>query len=237
MGVVLEVSQQDFRSKYTQTHRITRALLDGFFGAIATHLGSLEIGSALEVASAEGFSTERIRPLLPGSARLHASELEGRLVTQARVRNPQVPFVRESIYRLARPSGSFDLVFALEVLEHLERPRAALEELCRVSRRWLIISVPREPIWRILNLARLRYATRLGNTPGHVQHWSSRGFATLVSEFADVRAVLRPLPWTVLLAETGAGSRNFRGNGSRLGSSNHGGGGSRGDSIAIPAIW
>ena len=74
-------------------------------------------------------------------------------------------------------------------------------------RRWLIISVPREPIWRILNLARLRYATSLGNTPGHVQHWSSRRFVALVSEFADVRAVLRPLPWTVLLAHRVSDSR------------------------------
>ena len=76
VGVDLEAPQQDFRSKYTQTDPVTRALLDGFFGAIATHLEGLEIGSALEVASAEGFSTERIGPLLPGSARLHASELE-----------------------------------------------------------------------------------------------------------------------------------------------------------------
>ena len=113
-------------------------------------------------------------------------------------------FPSSAIYRLARPHGSFDLVFALEVLEHLEHPRVALEELCRVSGRWLILSVPREPLWRILNLARLRYATSLGNTPGHVQHWSCRRFADLVSEFADVRAVLRPLPWTVLLAETRA---------------------------------
>ena len=204
MGVDSEASQQDFRSKYTQTNRLTRAMLDGFFAAIAKHLDGLEIGSALEVASAEGFSTERIGSLLPGSARLHASELQGHLVSRARARNPQVPFVRESIYRLARPHGSFDLVFALEVLEHLEHPRVALEELCRVSGRWLILSVPREPLWRILNLARLRYAASLGNTPGHVQHWSCRRFADLVSEFADVRAVLRPLPWTVLLAETRA---------------------------------
>jgi hypothetical protein len=30
--------------------------------------------------------------------------------------------------------------------------------------------VPREPIWRIGNMARGRYLGDLGNTPGHIQH-------------------------------------------------------------------
>ena len=71
--------------------------------------------------------------------------------------------------------------------------------------RWLLVSVPREPIWRILNLARGRYAGALGNTPGHLQHWSSRAFQRFVGMQADVRAVRRPLPWTIVLAEKRAG--------------------------------
>jgi ubiquinone/menaquinone biosynthesis C-methylase UbiE len=38
--------------------------------------------------------------------------------------------------------GSFDAVSALEVLEHMENPEIALDELLRVTRDYIIISVP-----------------------------------------------------------------------------------------------
>ena len=40
--------------------------------------------------------------------------------------------------------------------------------------RALLVSVPREPLWRGLNMARGAYMRDLGNTPGHVNHWSKR---------------------------------------------------------------
>ena len=36
--------------------------------------------------------------------------------------------------------------------------------------------MPREPLWRGLNMARGAYLKDLGNTPGHVNHWSKRSF-------------------------------------------------------------
>ena len=49
------------------------------------------------------------------------------------------------------------------------------------SSRWLLVSVPREPLWRGLNLARGSYLRELGNTPGHLNHWSKRRFASLLA--------------------------------------------------------
>jgi hypothetical protein len=89
----------------------------------------------------------------------------------------------------------------MEVLEHLEDPERGFAEVCRVSKRWVIATVPREPIWRMLNMARLKYVTSLGNTPGHLNHWSARGFRKFVGHFANVHACRTPLPWTVVLAE------------------------------------
>ncbi len=48
---------------------------------------------------------------------------------------------------------AFDLVLAIEVLEHVPGPDAALRELSRVCSGTLIASVPLEPIWRAGNLA------------------------------------------------------------------------------------
>jgi 2-polyprenyl-3-methyl-5-hydroxy-6-metoxy-1,4-benzoquinol methylase len=95
--------------------------------------------------------------------------------------------------------GEFDLVSAIEVLEHLRDPRRTLSEMARCAERWLLVSVPREPLWRALNVARGAYLSRLGNTPGHLNHWSRRAFIRLLSAHGEIVEVRSPFPWTMLL--------------------------------------
>jgi hypothetical protein len=59
--------------------------------------------------------------------------------------------------------------------------------------------VPREPLWRGLNMARGAYWRSLGNTPGHVNHWSKREFVSLLSGYGAVEEARSPFPWTMLL--------------------------------------
>jgi len=67
-------------------------------------------------------------------------------------------------------AGPGDLVIACEVLEHLDAPDQALSELQRVCRGQALVSVPNEPLWRMLNVARGKYWRSPGNTPGHLQN-------------------------------------------------------------------
>ena len=60
--------------------------------------------------------------------------------------------------------------------------------------------VPFEPLWRIGNMARRRYLRQLGNTPGHVNHWTRWGFRRFVARRFAVDAVSSPLPWTMVRA-------------------------------------
>jgi 2-polyprenyl-3-methyl-5-hydroxy-6-metoxy-1,4-benzoquinol methylase len=99
------------------------------------------------------------------------------------------------------PLEPADLVVCCEVLEHVPDPEVALDRLHGLTRRHLIASVPREPLWRALNMARLKYLPTFGNTPGHIQHWSSRAFVALMSRRFRLLEVRRPLPWTMILAE------------------------------------
>ena len=96
------------------------------------------------------------------------------------------------------PDRSFDLVLAIEVLEHIPNPERALREIARVAKSDVVVSVPREPIWRIGNLARGRYITAMGNTPGHINHWGSNSFRRFVRTEFDVVSVRTPLPWTMV---------------------------------------
>lgn len=110
-------------------------------------------------------------------------------------------FEPRSIYDLDAERDSADLVVCCEVLEHLEHPDAGLQALQRVVGQHLIVSVPKEPLWCALNLARGNYISHWGNTPGHIQHWSKSGFIKLVSKYFDVIEVKSPLPWTMLLCK------------------------------------
>jgi SAM-dependent methyltransferase len=110
-------------------------------------------------------------------------------------------FRSASAYELPFDDKSFDCVCALEVLEHLERPRDALTEIARVARKALLLSVPREPLWRVAHLLAGRDVRQLGNTPGHVNHWSARAFRGLASEYGSVVEFERPFPWTIVVVE------------------------------------
>ena len=108
-------------------------------------------------------------------------------------------FQVRDIYQMEAGSDSAECVVCSEVLEHLERPGEGLEALQRIVERHLVVTVPREPLWRVLNLARGRYIRSLGNTPGHVQHWTRRGIVRLVSKYFEVVDVRCCGPWTMIL--------------------------------------
>jgi hypothetical protein len=99
--------------------------------------------------------------------------------------------------------GEFDVATAIEVLEHVPDPAHTVAEMARVASRWLLVSVPREPLWRALNMARGAYWKDLGNTPGHLNHWTKRSFVALLSRHGEVVEARSPFPWTMLLVRLG----------------------------------
>ena len=121
----------------------------------------------------------------------------------AQQRESNVQFYVRNIYDLQSESDSADLVICCEVLEHLEDPAKALEKLSHVADKYLLLSVPNEPIWRILNVVRGAHLKRLGNTPGHLNHWSSKQFYQLAIRYMQIIEIKKPLPWTILLLKKG----------------------------------
>jgi len=192
---------QEFTGKYTSKCGIAQRLIEHFFRAIESLYRRADGGviSALEVGAGEGFSTMRLHSMLGDEISFEASELLSEQVAAARSRNPQLAITQESVYDLQRRNDSVDLVFCLEVLEHLEKPQQALAELARVARRYVIVSTPNEPLWRVLNMARGKYLREWGNTPGHIQHWSTRGLCNEVADRFEICALEKPLPWSCLL--------------------------------------
>lgn len=189
---------QEFVGKYEEKNPISRFLVNGFYGALESLIPD-DVTSIFEAGCGAGISSEFITKM-PHNASYEASDVSEELIALARKRLPSVSFGVESIYALPREDNSVDLAVALETLEHLEEPMKALRELARVSRKYVILSVPREPLWCTLNLARLKYVRHFGNTPGHINHWSKRGFVSFVNTEARVVDARSPIPWTMVLA-------------------------------------
>lgn len=183
--------------KYNTTNPIARALMRGFTGAVTDLYLGTGASSVLEVGCGEGLLADHlIRQRRP--ARFEACDVALR---PAPGLDPQIALREASIYALPYPDRSFDLVVCCEVLEHLTDPAAGLAELARVSARHVLLSTPWEPVWRLLNLARGRYLRDLGNTPGHLQHFSRRALIELAATRLGALQLRRPLPWTVILGD------------------------------------
>ncbi len=194
-----EIVMGNVYNKYTSTNPVARHLFGKFLIAVQRLVLLSRPRTVLEVGCGEGYLARLIGQWQP-SASVVGVDLARELFDRELTGSGAVGFIVQSAYRLGFRDAAFDLVVAAEVLEHLEDPEPALQELFRVSRGDVLLSVPREPIWRALNLARLSYLGDWGNTPGHVQHWSSRAFRRLVERRFQVVAEARPLPWTVILA-------------------------------------
>lgn len=199
---------EDFGKKYTEdgSGKLGKMFLDGYFAAVLYLLNQSGIskGKAIEIGCGEGFSTFRINKFLPQKIELSASEYVKKLIPKAQKLNPEVKITQESIYELKHKDKTFDIVFLLEVLEHLDYPKIALKEIKRVLKDdgVLVLGVPREPLWHILNMTRGKYIKDFGNTPGHLNHWSSTSLEKFIEKnFGPVIAKKRPLPWTLVLAK------------------------------------
>ena len=190
--------------KYQSRNPLVKMLMRGFDDALSDLVARVAPRDIHDVGCGEGIWVTRWRQ--QGIAARGSDESREIIeVARSNARDAGIAgeiFRQRGIHDLDPAVDGADLVTCCEVLEHVVHPEQALEKLRAVVRGHLILSVPREPIWRALNLARGAYIADLGNTPGHVNHWSSREFVDLVSRYFDVLAVKQPLPWTMLLCKT-----------------------------------
>ncbi|MFW5867475.1 MAG: class I SAM-dependent methyltransferase [Armatimonadota bacterium] len=189
--------------KYETSNPIERRLVEGFLSTLTEYVRSLgNVQSILDVGCGEGHVAMCLRECVP-DASYCALDIDRELVAEATADDPDAGTVVASACELPWRDRQFDLVLALEVLEHIDRPELALAEIARVTRHASIISVPNEPLWRVLNMARGAYLSDLGNTPGHLQHWGGRSFRRFLQTELEVVDMRRPLPWLMALCRRG----------------------------------
>lgn len=89
-----------------------------------------------------------LRSYLPEGAEYTGIGLGGNPDVQVNLEKEPIPF----------PDGHFDCVLCLDVLEHLDNVHAVFDELCRVSRRYVVVSLPNPwaDLFRVLRVGDYR---------------------------------------------------------------------------------
>ncbi|MBK5232600.1 MAG: class I SAM-dependent methyltransferase [Thermoleophilia bacterium] len=179
--------------KFQTGNPVVRRLIDRFYGRVAEEIADLKPVAVLDAGCGEGESLERLGQFLPDT--VTGVDLNPESVEFTRQRIPGGDFQVADLLALPFPDDSFDLVFCLEVLEHIPIPGAALAELARVCRGDLVLSVPSEPWFRLGSLARGKYLDGWGNHLEHVNHWNPRSLEQFLATRFESPVVRRSTPW------------------------------------------
>ena len=188
--------------EYDSQNIISKWLYKNFYNKIKLTITNILApgDNVLEIGCGPAESSKRIFQFVK-NASFEASEFDQRYVSI--INKKEYPFrvIQESVYELKRENKEFSIILLLEVLEHLEYPDKALDEIFRVSNNYVIISVPNEPIWCIMNLLRGKYIKNMGNTPGHINHYNSQSLKKLLSKFSTRIKILKPFPWLIAIVQ------------------------------------
>ncbi len=139
-----------------------------------------QISSALDAGCGDGFLCSQ------WALRRHLNDIWGVDLVERRVRRaqaavPQGHFAVQSVFELAFPDRRFDLVSLVETIEHLEQPLEALLEAVRVSRRYVVVTVPyREAIEA--NQFLCPHCLRRSHPAGHLQSFDEARLSALFEE-------------------------------------------------------
>lgn len=198
---VVQTNYDKFENQNVVTARLVGRFLERVCGRAA--LLTVTGDSILDVGAGEGMMTAQLASRVPGRE-IVAIEYEAEGCAEFRSRYPDLRVVKGSAYNLPYPDDSFDLLTCFEVLEHLDDPEQALREMRRVARRHVVLTVPFEPFYRMGNMARGRYMTSLGNTPGHINHWGRSSLIALLSSYFPTAEVSSLFPWLLATASVRA---------------------------------
>lgn len=183
--------------KYENRNPIQRFLMNRFFDYISERINALSPETVLDFGSGEGFFWRAMERRGVQPKKVLGIELSKDAVAMARRIAPNCEFSTADLFDIHPEDERFDLVMAVEVLEHLQLPERYLRHLARLSSGSVLLSVPHEPWFKLCNLLRGRDILALGNHPDHRNHWNPDSFRRFLSPIVDLSDVRPVFPWLV----------------------------------------
>lgn len=189
----------NYFNKYESNHFLYRRLVNNYRFTLQSLINELPIKTCLEIGSGEGYLVDDLIAIKP-KIQIVGSDIDYSIVRHAKTSRLSAEWCVLNGDNLPFRGDAYDLILACEVLEHVKNPTNVLSELHRVCSKYIIISVPYEPIWRILNMVRLKYLKDFGNTPGHINHWSKNSIQNLVGQYFHTINMQTSFPWIFIQA-------------------------------------
>lgn len=189
-GLVRPVGALSNLGKYQSANPLKKALLERFLEKTRSVVGP-DPGRVLDVGTGEGL-------FWPDGHDYEVFGVDIRQEALVAAGANGIHVANASVFALPFENDSFDFVVAIEILEHLADPPAAVGELARVARGRGLITVPWEPWFSLMVLLGTgQHVRRLGREPEHVQAFGPGEVRDLLDpHFARVD-VSTKLPWIV----------------------------------------
>lgn len=184
----------NYYDKHHSKNPAVKYLMHNFHRVLIKLLNKISPKSVLDVGCGEGYTTKIIINKFP-KATIVGCDIEKEMVDAAKKNNPKHKFYLGSAYDLKFKAKMFDVTIMNEVLEHLDEPERAILECERVAKKGCIFSVPNEPYWRMANVARFRYLSDFGNTPGHIQNFTRGQFRRMLKKHFRKVIVVNAYLW------------------------------------------
>ena len=181
--------------KYENPNPLHQYLLNRFLWSVARAFLSTGEKDIVDIGCADGYVYAFLKQHSGVDFKYVGCDVDASSIALAKSRFPGVQFIHASF----EDSPPRKVVLLMQVLEHLVDPELAVEKLSAMQSEHFIVSVPHEPWFRLGNLARGRHIMALGNLPGHLNHWSKRGFSSLLSARFDIVEDFSSFPWIVYL--------------------------------------
>lgn len=190
------------QTKYLKQNPLRQHLIGRYLRNIREFAEIAGAARVLDVGCGEGFVVRHLLDHLP-HLEIAGVDLDPQVLRVARYQAPRSLFARASAYELPFAAARYDLVLCNEVLEHLDEPQRAIREIKRVGARYFAFSVPREPHFRLANMAIGANWSRWGDDEDHCQRWTLAEFAGALAEHFEVLQVRPTFPWTMVLCKHG----------------------------------
>jgi len=187
--------------KYGNKNPIQKFVLCRFFDAIVKEIKEIHPNTVLDFGTGEGYFLEELEKRELTFKSLVGIDLRDEALNRARTIYPSYEFIKVDLFDWNIEDHSFDLVIASEVLEHLVNPSRFLNKLTLLSRGYLLLTVPLEPWFRLMNLIRGRHILSFGNHPEHINQWGYRKFIKFVSTYVNVKKSYIKFPFIIVIAK------------------------------------
>lgn len=191
--------------KYNTMNPVKQYLIKGYKERLYEFVESEKPKQVLDLGCGEGIIIKYLKSK-NSNYEFRGIDFSKEAINKAKRLNPYASFLVRDLYNLDESiiKKNYDIVLWLEVMEHLEHPEKVLREINKLKFEKLIISVPWEPIFRLVVLLGNFYSwdkiKNLGRNKNHVQHFNKQKLKNLLKKFFKIQEMVYQFPWIFVVA-------------------------------------